>query len=196
MKLRRPIYHQYRYVRTYNVYFCYNYDSFSIKPGIIHYSDDLIPMISNVKVLVGPESDDGKHRWYFSLNNRRLYVLKRCREEGLLKGTNNLILVRVREPKSQSEIERYTVSNCAVEAKIIPEKRAKEKRTHGNNAGSCHESNVNKIAGYMVKPDDDGDNHTNDDADDGDDDDDESDDSDSGCDSKKSKYSNRFNALI
>jgi uncharacterized membrane protein len=67
-------------------------------------------MISNVKVLVGPESDDGKHRWYFSLNNRRLYVLKRCREEGLLKGTNNLILVRVREPKSQSEIERYTVT--------------------------------------------------------------------------------------
>lgn len=73
-------------------------------------------------MLIGPESDDGKHRWYFSLNNRRLWVLKRCREEGLLGRFQNQILVRVREPKSQSERERYTLQMCAIEAKIIREK--------------------------------------------------------------------------
>ncbi|KAI2492366.1 hypothetical protein MHU86_22175 [Fragilaria crotonensis] len=34
-----------------------------------------------IQVIVGPMADDGE-RWYFSLNNRRLWVLKRCREEG------------------------------------------------------------------------------------------------------------------
>ena len=76
-----------------------------------------------LKVLTGPESDVGQHRWYFSLNNRRLWVLKRCREEGLLESTKHQILVRVRHPKSQSEKERYTIHKCVVEAKIIPEKR-------------------------------------------------------------------------
>jgi hypothetical protein len=69
-----------------------------------------------IQVLVGPMDEDGKP-WYFSLNNRRLWVLKRCREEGLL--TNNQIPVRVRKPKSASEIERYTIQNCALEAKFI-----------------------------------------------------------------------------
>lgn len=78
-------------------------------------------------MLIGPESDDGQHRWYFSLNNRRLWVLKRCREEGLLQATKNQILVRVREPKSQSEKERYTIQNCVVEAKVMPDKRKKDK---------------------------------------------------------------------
>jgi hypothetical protein len=68
-------------------------------------------------VLVGPETDDGP--WYFSLNNRRLWVLKRCREEGLLQ--DNQIAVRVRPPKSASETSRYTVENCALEAKLMRE---------------------------------------------------------------------------
>jgi hypothetical protein len=74
---------------------------------------------SNVaqQVLVGPETDDGP--WYFSLNNRRLWVLKRCREEGLLQ--DNQIAVRVRPPKSTSETSRYTVENCALEAKLMRE---------------------------------------------------------------------------
>jgi hypothetical protein len=74
---------------------------------------------SNVaqQVLVGPETDDGP--WYFSLNNRRLWVLKRCREEGLLQ--DNQIAVRVRPPKSASETSRYTVENCALEAKLMRE---------------------------------------------------------------------------
>ena len=70
---------------------------------------------------MGPEDDEGP--WYFSLNNRRLYVLKKCREEGLLE--DNLIRVRVRQPKSGSEEEHYTLENCAVEAKFIREKDPK-----------------------------------------------------------------------
>jgi hypothetical protein len=60
-------------------------------------------------------TDDGP--WYFALNNRRLWVLKRCREQGLL--TDNKILVRVRAPKSQAERERYTLDKCVVQAKVM-----------------------------------------------------------------------------
>lgn len=79
-----------------------------------------------IQVIVGPIADDGE-RWYFSLNNRRLWVLKRCREEGLLE--NNQIRVRVREAKSSSEMERYSLQNCALEAKFIrdPEFKLKQK---------------------------------------------------------------------
>jgi hypothetical protein len=76
------------------------------------------------QVIVGPETEDGP--WYFSLNNRRLWVFKRCSDEGLLH--DNLIPVRVRKPKSAAEMERYTLTNCAVEAKIVPER-------HANNVG-------------------------------------------------------------
>jgi hypothetical protein len=79
--------------------------------------EDLPP----IQVLVGPEEDG--QRWYFSLNNRRLWVLKRCREDGLL--TNNEIRARVREPKSDAELERYTLENCALEAKFTREQKKK-----------------------------------------------------------------------
>lgn len=68
-------------------------------------------------MIVGPETNEGP--WYFSLNNRRLWVFKRLREEGLL--PNNKIAVRVREPKSQAEKNRYNVENCALEAKLTRE---------------------------------------------------------------------------
>mmetsp|Transcript_27314 Transcript_27314/g.38415 ORF Transcript_27314/g.38415 Transcript_27314/m.38415 type:complete len:258 (-) Transcript_27314:6747-7520(-) len=74
-----------------------------------------------IQVIVGPEDSTGI--WYFSLNNRRLYVLKRCREEGLLE--NDLVRVRVRQVKSENEMERYTLDNCALEAKFIREKEPK-----------------------------------------------------------------------
>lgn len=83
-----------------------------------------------IQVIVGPDdvtSSDGP--WYFSLNNRRLWVLKRCREEGLL--PNNQIFVRVRKPKSEQEALRYSIENCALEAKIISEK-AKSTKPEGN----------------------------------------------------------------
>jgi len=69
------------------------------------------------KVIIGPETEDGPS--YFSLNNRRLWVLKRCRDEGLLE--HNLIQVRVRKPKSNAELARYSIENCALEAKIMKE---------------------------------------------------------------------------
>lgn len=75
-------------------------------------------------MLPGPETDDdndGRGRWYFSLNNRRLWVLKRCREEGLLLDTNNMVLVRLRHAKSEAESKRYTIDNCALEAKVMKE---------------------------------------------------------------------------
>ena len=83
-----------------------------------------------IQVIVGRDdmtSSDGP--WYFSLNNRRLWVLKRCREEGLL--PNNQIFVRVRKPKSEQEALRYSIENCALEAKIISEK-AKSTKPEGN----------------------------------------------------------------
>jgi hypothetical protein len=89
----------------------------------------LISFFIMKQVIVGPEDHDGP--WYFSLNNRRLWVFKRCREEGLLE--NNVILVRVREPKSGSEEDRYTVENCAVEAKFIREKAPNQSKC--NDAG-------------------------------------------------------------
>jgi hypothetical protein len=81
--------------------------------------EDLPP----IQVLVGPKEDG--QRWYFALNNRRLWVLKRCREEGLLE--NDQIRVRVRQPKSNAESERYTLKNCAVEAKFMREPQPKQK---------------------------------------------------------------------
>lgn len=56
---------------------------------------------------------------YVSLNNRRLWVLKQCQKEGLL----TQIRVRVRYAKSEAELERYTATNCALEAKFLREKQ-------------------------------------------------------------------------
>jgi hypothetical protein len=87
--------------------------------------EDLPP----IQVIVGPDENDGKGPWYFSLNNRRLWVLKRCREEELLK--NNAIRVRVREAKSVNEEERYNLKNCVVEARFMREQQPSASSTHG-----------------------------------------------------------------
>lgn len=73
-----------------------------------------------IQVLLGPTEEKTGLPWYFSLNNRRLWVLKRCRDEGLL--PNNQVYARVRKPKSEQEARRYTVENCALDAKIMQEK--------------------------------------------------------------------------
>lgn len=91
----------------------------SIRNGELSPSD-----LPPIQVLVGPVDETVGQRWYFSLNNRRLWVYKRCAEEGLLGDTNGKIWVRVREPKSQKERERYSIENCAVEAKFMREKKA------------------------------------------------------------------------
>ena len=77
-----------------------------------------------IQVIVGPQTEDGP--WYFSLNNRRLWVLKRCREEGLL--DKNQIRVRFRRPKSSAEASRYSLENCALEAKMMKESAPGEKK--------------------------------------------------------------------
>lgn len=76
-----------------------------------------------IQVIIGPDENDGGGPWYFSLNNRRLWVLKQCYKEGLLDNEryNNTIPVRVRMPKSEAEAERYSIDNCALEAKFMRE---------------------------------------------------------------------------
>lgn len=77
---------------------------------------------------MGPETENGPT--YFSLNNRRLWVLKRCREEGLLE--NNSVKVRVRLPKSDAEAARYSIENCVLEAKIMKETEKVSREHNGN----------------------------------------------------------------
>jgi hypothetical protein len=55
---------------------------------------------------------------YFSLNNRRLYVLKELRSRGLLDG--DTIGARVKIPLER-EKERYTAGRCSLVAKIMRE---------------------------------------------------------------------------
>eukprot|EP00980_Cylindrotheca_fusiformis_P011280 scaffold2597_cov116-Cylindrotheca_fusiformis.AAC.8 len=98
-----------------------------IRQGTISASD-----LPPIQVIVGPSETVGDEPWYFSLNNRRLWVLKRCREEGLL--PENRVFVRVRKPKSEQEALRYSLENCALEAKIIPEKSKQRKEDCGEKA--------------------------------------------------------------
>ena len=102
--------------------------------------------IPPIQVIVGPDENDGLGPWYFSLNNRRLWVFKRCREEGLL--VNNLIRVRVRQPKSAGEFERYSLDNCAVEAKFMREREPK-KSAKGNNYHSVQNDTEEKSSGEI-----------------------------------------------
>ena len=83
-----------------------------------------------IQVLIGPTDDDGLGPWYFSLNNRRLWIFKQCYKEGLLDNEryNNKIAVRVRLPKSEAEKERYCIQNCALEAKFIRESDPNNKK--------------------------------------------------------------------
>ena len=98
-----------------------------------------------IQIIVGqPPSEDendklgnsNKEPWYFSLNNRRLWVLKQCRKEGLLEKQNNVIKVRLRPIKSKQEQERYTIHNCSREAKFIREKQPTDK-TKGVKCGKA-----------------------------------------------------------
>jgi hypothetical protein len=130
-----------------------------------------------IQVIVGPEEDG--ERWYFSLNNRRLWVLKRCREEGLLE--NNQIRVRWRQPKSAAEAQRYTLEKCALEAKFIREPNAKAKLAVVEDL----EELANKIDELVVQPDTDK-SHEVLDSEEGED----------SSDDDKGNYANPFSALM
>eukprot|EP00752_Nemacystus_decipiens_P008350 g7464.t1 len=73
-----------------------------------------LPMIT---VLLGPLDPSDGQQWFFSLNNRRLFVFKACQEEGLL-GPSGLVRVRARAMKAH-EHERYTLDRCSVQAKFL-----------------------------------------------------------------------------
>ncbi len=136
----------------------------AIKSGEMQVSD-----LPPIQVLVGEngngnnfQKDDnsnenhnqGQEEWFFSLNNRRLWVLKRLREEGFLEANNNKVFVRVRAPKSKQERERYNVENCALEAKIVPEnkkkgskKKIKVEETGEKNANMLQEITISEASG-------------------------------------------------
>jgi hypothetical protein len=125
-----------------------------IRNGTIQVSD-----LPPIQVIVGPSTSDnncvGDHKntdepWYFSLNNRRLWVLKRLREEGFLERYGNKVFVRVRMPKSQQEEDRYCVENCALEAKIVPEKNSDKntdsKKTRNRKFMNDDDSSLDDVA--------------------------------------------------
>ena len=62
--------------------------------------------------------------FYFSLNNRRLFVLKALRDAGHLIPLNNIVKVRVKAPLPR-EIERYTIERCCLQARIMNAKEEK-----------------------------------------------------------------------
>jgi hypothetical protein len=74
--------------------------------------------LPTITVIEGPPGADGEP-WFFSLNNRRLWVFKQAHKEGLLV----TISVRARGAKPH-EVERYTLQKCALEATLMRERRA------------------------------------------------------------------------
>lgn len=71
-----------------------------------------LPLITVVSSTI-----EGK-TFYFSLNNRRLYTLKKIRSLGLLK--DNIVRVRLKAALPR-ERERYTPERCSMEATIMKE---------------------------------------------------------------------------
>jgi hypothetical protein len=81
-----------------------------IQEGILKVED--LPLITVVR------GGDGS---LVSLNNRRLYVLKKLREEGRL--ANNEVKVRLK-PALARELERYTKDRCSLNATVMREHKA------------------------------------------------------------------------
>lgn len=58
---------------------------------------------------------------YYSMNNRRLWVLKKLREKGALK--DNKVLVRVRpQPETRRLKDKFSIDRCSDTAKFMREK--------------------------------------------------------------------------
>jgi hypothetical protein len=58
---------------------------------------------------------------YFSLNNRRLYVMKELRDRGLLNYCGNEVSVRIKTALPKEQL-RYTPQRCSLVAKIMRER--------------------------------------------------------------------------
>lgn len=52
----------------------------------------------------------------FSINNRRLWVLKRCKERGLL-GPEGVVRVRIKREDKRNPL-RWSAETCSLEAKL------------------------------------------------------------------------------
>jgi hypothetical protein len=140
----------------------------SIQKGELSPSD-----LPPIQVIAGPDD------WFFSLNNRRLWVLKQCRDQGLLQSTDHQIQVRVRSPKSSAEAERYTLEKCALEAKVMKEPKTATKAPQidsdsGQNDVGEPKVNYNADSKHLVFPTE-SPNYDDEDSDDDDDDDDDDD---------------------
>lgn len=108
-----------------------------------------------IQVIVSTDTSSEGQPWYFSLNNRRLWVFKECQKEGLLERQNNKIKVRIRAFKSKREQERYTVQNCSLEAKFIREKHTAAmdtNATHVNCIGNSDEIEKDSGGGDIMPP--------------------------------------------
>jgi hypothetical protein len=62
--------------------------------------------IPQITLIEGPLDKKTNQQWFFSLNNRRLYLFKRLRELGHI--PDNVVAVRVRAAQTH-EKERYTL---------------------------------------------------------------------------------------
>ena len=95
--------------------------------------------------------------FYFSLNNRRLYVLKELRKKGIL--DKNQIKVRIKQANMQ-ECNRYVASKCSLQASIMKEydKNKIDNDNDDNNDNNNNDDNDdnNKLDNY-----DDNHEHTN-----------------------------------
>lgn len=58
---------------------------------------------------------------YYSLNNRRLYVMKELRRQGLLQYCGNTVSVRMKTATAKEEL-RYTPERCSLAARIMKER--------------------------------------------------------------------------
>lgn len=65
---------------------------------------------------------------YFSLNNRRLYVLKHLRNTGFLETLDPPNMIRVRfKAALPREIKKYSVANCSLHCSIMHERGREDK---------------------------------------------------------------------
>ena len=87
---------------------------------------------------------------YFSLNNRRLYVLKELRSRGLLKG--NTIGARLKVALER-EKDKYKVDRCSMSAKIMRESAAEDKELVDDGLGEEEGEEDNNDIRAEVKTD-------------------------------------------
>ncbi len=69
---------------------------------------------------------------YFSLNNRRLFVIKQLNDLGYFMNTENQVRVRFRRNALSRELERYTIQRCSVKATIMKAKDLQSENSSEN----------------------------------------------------------------